>query len=252
MGAAGQELCRCRGAMDREAAGAPELRPARAPQDFHFYPMDLYDPEDRLHLFPEEHLQTGREVQAEMTGEPKGAAPRDLEEDVEELVHLYALGDGSEWDAELVDGSSPHLEVWEQRPRMAGAHRDWSLGAEAEAGDRGCAGWGAPAPSRDLREAYRYSHGRASEEYECYVIPEEEDEDEAALVFCVTCKAPVRALEVSDEHREHEVTPLSKALESAKVNKCSVCSTYISQVGKQRMNGNAFYRRENRTLMSPC
>eukprot|EP00071_Canis_lupus_P039129 XP_022272686.1 fibronectin type III and SPRY domain-containing protein 2 isoform X2 [Canis lupus familiaris] len=202
--------------MDREAAGAPELRPARAPQDFHFYPMDLYDPEDRLHLFPEEHLQTGREVQAEMTGEPKGAAPRDLEEDVEELVHLYALGDGSEWDAELVDGSSPHLEVWEQRPRMAGAHRDWSLGAEAEAGDRGCAGWGAPAPSRDLREAYRYSHGRASEEYECYVIPEEEDEDEAALVFCVTCKAPVRALEVSDEHREHEVTPLSKALESAK------------------------------------
>lgn len=252
MGAAGQELCRCRGAMDGEAAGAPELRPARAPQDFHFYPMDLYDPEDRLHLFPEEHLQTGREVQAEMTGEPKGAAPRDLEEDVEELVHLYALGDGSEWDAELVDGSSPHLEVWEQRPRMAGAHRDWSLGAEAEAGDRGCAGWGAPAPSRDLREAYRYSHGRASEEYECYVIPEEEDEDEAALVFCVTCKAPVRALEVSDEHREHEVTPLSKALESAKVNKCSVCSTYISQVGKQRMNGNAFYRRENRTLMSPC
>uniref|UniRef100_A0A8C0RXS8 Fibronectin type III and SPRY domain containing 2 n=1 Tax=Canis lupus familiaris TaxID=9615 RepID=A0A8C0RXS8_CANLF len=202
--------------MDGEAAGAPELRPARAPQDFHFYPMDLYDPEDRLHLFPEEHLQTGREVQAEMTGEPKGAAPRDLEEDVEELVHLYALGDGSEWDAELVDGSSPHLEVWEQRPRMAGAHRDWSLGAEAEAGDRGCAGWGAPAPSRDLREAYRYSHGRASEEYECYVIPEEEDEDEAALVFCVTCKAPVRALEVSDEHREHEVTPLSKALESAK------------------------------------
>ncbi|KAM8957818.1 fibronectin type III and SPRY domain-containing protein 2 isoform 2-T3 [Lycaon pictus] len=202
--------------MDGEAAGAPELRPARAPQDFHFYPMDLYDPEDRLHLFPEEHLQTGREVQAEMTGEPKGAAPRDLEEDVEELVHLYALGDGSEWDAELVDGSSPHLEVWEQRPRMAGAHRDWSLGAEAEAGDRGCAGWGAPAPSRDLREAYRYSHGRASEEYECYVIPEEEDEDEAALVFCVTCKAPVRALEFSDEHREHEVTPLSKALESAK------------------------------------
>ncbi|XP_072593519.1 fibronectin type III and SPRY domain-containing protein 2 isoform X2 [Vulpes vulpes] len=202
--------------MDGEAAGTPELRPARAPQDFHFYPMDLYDPEDRLHLFPEEHLQTGREVQAEMSSEPKGAAPRDLEEDVEELVHLYALGDGSEWDAELVDGSSPHLEVWEQRPRMAGAHRDWRLGAEAEAGDRGCAGWGAPAPSRDLREAYRYSHGRASEEYECYVIPEEEDEDEAALVFCVTCKAPVRALEVSDEHREHEVTPLSKALESAK------------------------------------
>jgi hypothetical protein len=71
-----------------------------------------------------------------------------------------------------------------------------------------------------LREAYRYTQGRASEEYECYVIPEEEDEEEAADVFCVTCKTPVRADGKNfDDHREHEVTPLNKALESAKVRR---------------------------------
>nr|XP_035924601.1 fibronectin type III and SPRY domain-containing protein 2 isoform X3 [Halichoerus grypus] len=198
--------------MEGEAAGASP--------DFHFYPTDLYDSEDRLHLFPEEPTRTGREVHAEMAGEPGGTAPgkaqRDLEEDVDELVHLSALGGAGEWGTELADGSAPHMEVSDHQ--LHGVQRDWRLGAEAEAGDRVCAGRGAAGSSRDLREAYRYAHGRASEEYECYVIPEEEDEDEdeAALVFCATCRAPVRAGEVSDGHREHEVTPLSKALESAK------------------------------------
>ncbi|XP_042796823.1 fibronectin type III and SPRY domain-containing protein 2 [Panthera leo] len=204
--------------MDGEAGGAPEVHRSPAPRDFHFCPTDLYDSEGRLRLFPEEHTRTGRPVPAEMTGEPGGAAPgkaqSDLEEEVQELADLYALGGGGEWGAELVDGSAPRVEVSEPRLHLpaAGAHRDWRPGAEAE--DPGCLGWGAA--GRDLREAYRYAHGRASEEYECYVIPEEEDEDEAALVFCVTCKAPVRACEVSDAHGEHEVTPLSKALESAK------------------------------------
>ncbi|XP_047702758.1 fibronectin type III and SPRY domain-containing protein 2 isoform X3 [Prionailurus viverrinus] len=213
-----EELCGCRGAMDGEAGGAPEVHRSPAPGDFHFCPTDLYDSEGRLRLFPEEHTRTGRQVPAEMTSEPGGAAPgkaqSDLEEEVQELVDLYALGGGGEWGAELVHGSAPRVEVSEPRLHLpaAGAQWDWRLGAEAE--DPGCLGWGAA--GRDLREAYRYAHGRASEEYECYVIPEEEDEDEAALVFCVTCKAPVRAREVSDAHGEHEVTPLSKALESAK------------------------------------
>ncbi|XP_043410590.1 fibronectin type III and SPRY domain-containing protein 2 isoform X2 [Prionailurus bengalensis] len=204
--------------MDGEAGGAPEVHRSPAPGDFHFCPTDLYDSEGRLRLFPEEHTRTGRQVPVEMTSEPGGAAPgkaqSDLEEEVQELVDLYALGGGGEWGAELVHGSAPRVEVSEPRLHLpaAGAQRDWRLGAEAE--DPGCLGWGAA--GRDLREAYRYAHGRASEEYECYVIPEEEDEDEAALVFCVTCKAPVRAREVSDAHGEHEVTPLSKALESAK------------------------------------
>uniref|UniRef100_A0A8C7BF91 Fibronectin type III and SPRY domain containing 2 n=1 Tax=Neovison vison TaxID=452646 RepID=A0A8C7BF91_NEOVI len=195
--------------MDGKAAGAPP--------DFHFYPMDLYDPEDRLHPFPEGATQTGREAYAEMAEEASepggvalGKAPRAQEEEVDELVHLYALGGAGEWGSELADGSAPCAEVPEHLP--LGAQRDW----RGEAGERSCPGWGAAGPGRDLREAYGYAHGRASEEYECYVIPEEEDEDEAALVFCVTCKAPVRALEVSDEHGEHEVTALDKALESAK------------------------------------
>ncbi|XP_012385941.1 fibronectin type III and SPRY domain-containing protein 2 [Dasypus novemcinctus] len=66
------------------------------------------------------------------------------------------------------------------------------------------------------RDAPWLAPGRAPEDYECYVIPEEDGEDEAAGVFCATCRRPVPAYEVFGEHREHEVTPLEKALEGAK------------------------------------
>uniref|UniRef100_A0A4X1UMY4 Fibronectin type III and SPRY domain containing 2 n=1 Tax=Sus scrofa TaxID=9823 RepID=A0A4X1UMY4_PIG len=214
--------------MEEEAGEAPGLGRPAAPKDFHFYHVDLYDSEDRLQIFPEGNARMQREVvQAEMTNEPraavKGKAPRDLEEEVDELVHLYGLEDDHELGDAFVDESTPRIEVSEYPPygmtgrEAAREQRDWRLsGEEANAEDLGLGGWGSADQCQDLREAYRYTHGRASEEYECYVIPEEEDEDEAADVFCVTCKTPVRALEVSDEHKEHEVTPLHKALESAK------------------------------------
>lgn len=217
--------------MEEEAGEAPGLGRPAAPKDFHFYHVDLYDSEDRLQIFPEGNARMRREVvQAEMTNEPraavKGEAPRDLEEEVDELVHLYGLEDDHELGDAFVDESMPRIEVSEYPPygmtgrEAAREQRDWRLsGEEANAEDLGLGGWGSADQCQDLREAYRYTHGRASEEYECYVIPEEEDEDEAADVFCVTCKTPVRALEVSDEHKEHEVTPLHKALESAKVNR---------------------------------
>lgn len=229
--------------MDGKAAGAPP--------DFHFYPLDLYDPEDRLHPFPEGATRTGREVYAEMAEEASdpgsvalGKAPRALEEEVDELVHLYALGGAGEWGSELADGSAPCTEVPEHLP--LGAQRDWQRGPEA--GERGCVGWGATGPG--LRETYRCAHGRAIEEYECYVIPEEEDEDEAALVFCVTCRAPVRALEVSDEHREHEVTALDKALESAKVSSWApwLCGSGLrTPAGRQGRKGKGLLGREEST-----
>nr|ANQ34438.1 fibronectin type III and SPRY domain-containing protein 2 [Sus scrofa] len=214
--------------MEEEAGEAPGLGRPAAPKDFHFYHVDLYDSEDRLQIFPEGNTRMRREVvQAEMTNEPRAAvkekAPRDLEEEVDELVHLYGLEDDHELGDAFVDESMPRIEVSEYPPygmmgrEAAREQRDWRLsGEEANAEDLGLGGWGSADQCQDLREAYRYTHGRASEEYECYVIPEEEDEDEAADVFCVTCKTPVRALEVSDEHKEHEVTPLHKALESAK------------------------------------
>lgn len=217
--------------MEEEAGEAPGLGRPAAPKDFHFYHVDLYDSEDRLQIFPEGNTRMRREVvQAEMTNEPRAAvkekAPRDLEEEVDELVHLYGLEDDHELGDAFVDESMPRIEVSEYPPygmmgrEAAREQRDWRLsGEEANAEDLGLGGWGSADQCQDLREAYRYTHGRASEEYECYVIPEEEDEDEAADVFCVTCKTPVRALEVSDEHKEHEVTPLHKALESAKVNR---------------------------------
>lgn len=163
-----------------------------------------------------------------MTSEPRGAArgpsQRDLEEEVDELVHLYGLEDDDELGDEFVNENMPRIEVSEYPAYMVAGRepaveqRDWRLSGEAaEAEDLSFGGWGSESQCQDLREAYRYTHGRASEEYECYVIPEEEDEEEAPDVFCVTCKTPIRALEkVLDEHKEHEVTPLSKALESAK------------------------------------
>ncbi|XP_028358007.1 fibronectin type III and SPRY domain-containing protein 2 [Phyllostomus discolor] len=197
--------------------------------------MDLYDSGDGLQAFPAESGRMRRgAAPAEVTSEPRGAArgqpPRDLEEEVDELVHLYGLEDDDELaDDELGDEfvteNAPRIEVSEYAPHVgtrgepATRQRDWRLGAEAagEADGLGFGGWGSEGQCRDLREAYRFARGRSSEEYECYVIPEEEDEEEAPDVFCATCKTPLRAAEKElDEHRGHEVTPLSKALESAK------------------------------------
>lgn len=84
--------------MEEEAGETPGLHRSTAPHNFHFYHMDLYDSEDRLQIFPEENTRMRREVvQAEITSEPRGAVKgktqRDLEEEVDELVHLYGLED---------------------------------------------------------------------------------------------------------------------------------------------------------------
>lgn len=215
--------------MEEGAGEAPGLGRSAASKDFRFYHTDLYDSEDRLQIFPEESTRMRREgVQAEMTHEPmrggvKGKAQRDLGEEVDELVHLYGLEDDHELGDEFIEENTPRIEVSEYPSymMMGSEQRDWRLTGEAAQGeDLGFMGWGSVGQCQDLREAYRYSHGRASEEYECYVIPEEEDEEEAADVFCVTCKTPIRASEKDqDEHKQHEVTPLSKALESAKVSR---------------------------------
>uniref|UniRef100_A0A8C6FWZ2 Fibronectin type III and SPRY domain containing 2 n=1 Tax=Moschus moschiferus TaxID=68415 RepID=A0A8C6FWZ2_MOSMO len=212
--------------MEEGAGEAPGLGRSAASKDFRFYHMDLYDSEDRLQIFPEESTRMRREgVQAEMTHEPmrggvKGKAQRDLGEEVDELVHLYGLEDDHELGDEFIEENTPRIEVSEYPSymMMGSEQRDWGLTGEVAQGeDLGFTGWGSAGQCRDLQEAYRYSHGRASEEYECYVIPEEEDEEEAADIFCITCKTPIRASEKDqDEHKQHEVTPLSTALESAK------------------------------------
>nr|XP_027777244.1 fibronectin type III and SPRY domain-containing protein 2 isoform X3 [Marmota flaviventris] len=213
--------------MEEEAGEEPGLDRSTAPKDFHFYNMDLYDSEDRMQIIPQENTRMRREVvQAEMTKDPRGPGERkiqrDLQEEVDDLVHLYGLEDEQELGDEFVEesrmGVSGYLPYGMKRRDPTREQRDWRLGGEAaEAEDLGYEGWGLAGQCQDLREAYRYAHGRASEEYECYVIPEEEDEEEAEDVFCVTCKTPIRAVEKAfDEHKEHEVTPLNKALESAK------------------------------------
>ncbi|XP_041497585.1 fibronectin type III and SPRY domain-containing protein 2 [Microtus oregoni] len=207
--------------MEEDAGEELGLGGSRAPTDFHFYHMDLYDSEDRLQLFPGESGRIRSKVnQAELTSEPRGAGDsKSLPKEVDELVHLYGLEDDHELGDEFVD--EHRLETLEYPPYgprrrdPAREQRDWGLSEAAEAEDLG---YGLPGQCQDLREAYRYTHGRASEEYECYVIPEEEDEEEEPVdVFCATCKTPVRTAEKDVEaHEGHEVMPLNKALESAK------------------------------------
>nr|H0UZ81.2 RecName: Full=Fibronectin type III and SPRY domain-containing protein 2 [Cavia porcellus] len=186
--------------MEEEAGEEPRLDRPTAPKDFHFYNMDLYDSEDRLPLFPEENTRLRRQtIQAEMTYDPKEVGNSFVDEGRMGVPAYPPYG---------IKRREPG---WEQR--------DWRLEGEVETEDQDqdFSQWSMAGQSQALWESYRYTHGRASEEYECYVIPEEEDEEEAADLFCVTCRTPIRAVEKDfGEHKEHEVTPLSKALESAK------------------------------------
>lgn len=200
-------------AMEEEEAEGPAL-----PHDCLYYPMDLYNSEDRLPLLPE---PTGHP--AELGRAVSSRAPPHFREDPEELARLYeladaeALGDGSVGDGALQAGSSEFVPYALRKTQTALKQRNWRPGGEAVGPED--PGWGLTGACQELREAYYYTHGRASEEYECYVIPEEEDEEEAPNGFCVTCRIPVvGSAMMSEEHREHEVTPLSKALEGARVS----------------------------------
>ncbi|KAM6201311.1 fibronectin type III and SPRY domain-containing protein 2 isoform 2-T2 [Rhynchocyon petersi] len=215
--------------MEEDTGEEPGLERSTAPKDFHFYHMDLYDSEDRVQIFPEENTSMRREVvQAGMTRESRGAAKSrahaDLQEEVDELAHLYGLEGDHESGDEFVGKNTLRTGALEcppylmKRKQLAREQRDWRYDGEAaEDEDLSFGGWSSTNQCQDLREAYRYTRGRSSEEYECYVIPEEEDEEEAPDIFCVTCKTPIRASEnILDGHKEHEMTPLNKALESAK------------------------------------
>ena len=137
--------------MEEEAEEESGLGRSAAPKDFHFYHMDLYDSEDRLQLFPGDSSRIRREVtQAE--------DDRELGDEFVDEHRLGTLGYPS----------------YGMRRRDPGREqRDWGEAAEAEDLVYG-GGQGPLDQCQDLREAYRYTHGRASEEYECYVIPEED------------------------------------------------------------------------------
>ncbi|XP_049639907.1 fibronectin type III and SPRY domain-containing protein 2 [Suncus etruscus] len=196
---------------EEEEAEGPAL-----PHDCLYYPMDLYNSEDRLPLLPG---PTGHP--AELGRAVSSRAPPHFRKDPEELARLYELadaeelGDRSVGDGALQAGSSEFAPYSLRKTQTALKQRNWRSGGEAVGPED--PGWGLTGACQDLREAYYYTHGRASEEYECYVIPEEDDEEEAPNGFCVTCRIPVTgSAMVSEEHREHEVTPLSKALEGAR------------------------------------
>ncbi|XP_074151404.1 fibronectin type III and SPRY domain-containing protein 2 [Sminthopsis crassicaudata] len=214
---------------NRDSATSPT-----ADQSFNFYHMDLYDSEDRL-IFPEEKIQMRGEVLKEpKRGErtPELSTATHDQNEVEELARYYGVEDDKELEDEIEVGSvlragasdyqsatsslRPHMVPKRREPGRE--EKDWQyLGEEEDEEDDGFPTWGPRGHYQELREAYRYTRGRSSEEYECYVIPEEEDEEEAADVFCVTCKIPIRAFDnLFGEHKDHEVTQLNTAAENAR------------------------------------
>ncbi|XP_078007236.1 fibronectin type III and SPRY domain-containing protein 2 isoform X2 [Phascolarctos cinereus] len=227
--------------MEERTGRAPLYNQDPAPsltagQNFNFYHMDLYDSEDRLKIFPEEKFQ----MRGEIAREPKrgerapelSLATYDVQKEVEELAQYYGLEDDKELEGETEVGSvlRSGISEYQSAPSSLRPHtvpkrrdlgreeKDWQyLGEEAGEEDNRFPAWGSRGQYQELREAYRYARGRSSEEYECYVIPEEEDEEEAADIFCVTCKIPIRAFDnLFGEHKEHEVTQLNTAAENAR------------------------------------
>uniref|UniRef100_G3WYG1 Fibronectin type III and SPRY domain containing 2 n=1 Tax=Sarcophilus harrisii TaxID=9305 RepID=G3WYG1_SARHA len=217
-------------AYTRDSATSPT-----ADQSFNFYHMDLYDSEDRLKIFPEEKIQMRGEVLKEpKRGErtPELSMAAHDQKEVEELASYYGVEDDKELEGEIEVGSvlrsggsdyqsatsslRPHIVPKRREPGRE--EKDWQYLGEAEdEEDDGFPTWGSRGHYQELREAYRYTRGRSSEEYECYVIPEEEDEEEAPDVFCVTCKIPIRAFDnLFGEHKDHEVTQLNTAAENAR------------------------------------
>ncbi|XP_036591548.1 fibronectin type III and SPRY domain-containing protein 2 [Trichosurus vulpecula] len=212
----------------------PALSPT-AGQGFNFYHMDLYDSEDRLKIFPEEKIRVRGEIAKESKRGERAPelnlATHDVQKEVEELAQYYGLEDDKDLEGEIEVGSMLRSGISEYRsapsslrPHTVPKKRDpgreekeWQyLGEEADEEDRFPA-WGSRGQYQELREAYRYARGRSSEDYECYVIPEEEDEEEAADIFCVTCKIPIRAFDnLFGEHKGHEVTQLNTAAENAR------------------------------------
>ncbi|XP_044521421.1 fibronectin type III and SPRY domain-containing protein 2 isoform X2 [Gracilinanus agilis] len=201
-----------------------------ASQSF-FYPMDLYDSEDRLSIFPEEKIRM-REVAQEPKKVERGPELSSAtQEEVEELARYYGLEEDKEFEGETEAGSvlRSGISEYQSTPSLRSHNvpkrrdpgredKDWEyLEEAADAEDDRFPGWGSQGQYQELREAYRYTRGRSSEDYECYVIPEEEDEEEAADIFCVTCKIPIRAFDnLFGEHKEHEVTQLNTAAENAR------------------------------------
>uniref|UniRef100_A0A7M4FD51 Fibronectin type III and SPRY domain containing 2 n=1 Tax=Crocodylus porosus TaxID=8502 RepID=A0A7M4FD51_CROPO len=163
-----------------------------------FYHMDLYETRERLNIFPEE--PSGRPL-----GETEEESARigeefqrpvemgyDVEKEVEELAKLYGLDEDKGIEGDLLVGSSQPKKQSMEEQRLL------EKGSQVE--------------NQHLQQA-----GRAHEELNSYPARELNSKEEAADIYCSTCKTPIRAFDkLFGSHKDHEVTELTNAADIAK------------------------------------
>ncbi|KFW71992.1 Fibronectin type III and SPRY domain-containing protein 2, partial [Pygoscelis adeliae] len=208
-----------------------------------FYHMDLYGSKERFDIFPEE--PSGQEDRSLGDTRKESAlssekfqrsqeAGYDLEKEVAELAKMYGLDEDREKELELLGG---HLEMVESRWPPARTEKAGSQGSIYNASkssspvkdqsqstkQQGFPGEASQdedqskARAEDEAERHTWSReglssGSMSDEWNSQAVSEEE---EAANVFCSTCKMPIRAFDkLFGEHKDHEVAQLPSAVES--------------------------------------
>ncbi|KFM05664.1 Fibronectin type III and SPRY domain-containing protein 2, partial [Aptenodytes forsteri] len=208
-----------------------------------FYHMDLYGSKERFDIFPEE--PSGQEDRSLGDTRKESAlssekfqrsqeAGYDLEKEVAELAKMYGLDEDREKELELLGG---HLEMVESRWPPARTEEAGSQGSIYNASkssspvkdqsqstkQQGFPGEASQdedqskARAEDEAERHTWSReglssGGMSDEWSSQAVSEEE---EAANVFCSTCKMPIRAFDkLFGEHKDHEVAQLPSAVES--------------------------------------
>ncbi|XP_039347511.1 fibronectin type III and SPRY domain-containing protein 2 isoform X2 [Mauremys reevesii] len=247
------------------------------PEGLTFYHMDLYESKGRLEIFPEEPAGRGDGVLGETSevstgpGEDFRSSDRsayDLEKEVDELTKLYGLDEDKEIDQELLGGNIATAGILESKETPA-------LKEDVAAGSYGSI-YNAPKSSSPVNGSQHKEHMESTEEQELpgkdsqdesqhlhnakaydelhnHASSKEElrsddrqdeqsiqpnSEEEAADIYCATCKIPIRAFDkLFGDHKEHEVTQLSNAVESAKEN-----------FGRQEQNFEMHYNEVMQTL----
>ncbi|KAM6125611.1 LOW QUALITY PROTEIN: fibronectin type III and SPRY domain-containing protein 2 [Phoenicopterus ruber ruber] len=210
-----------------------------------FYHMDLYGSKERFDIFPEEPSGQGDRSLGDTRRESALSSEKfqhsqeagyDLEKEVAELAKMYGLDEDREKELELLGG---HLEMVESRWLPAHTEKAGSQSSICNASkssppvknqSQNTKQQGLPAEAsqdedqskpraEDEAESHTWSReglssGSVSDEWSSQAINEEE---EAADVFCSTCKMPIRAFDkLFGEHKDHEVAQLPSAVESEK------------------------------------
>ncbi|XP_025901535.1 fibronectin type III and SPRY domain-containing protein 2 [Nothoprocta perdicaria] len=206
-----------------------------------FYHMDLYGSSERFDIFPEEPDGQGdrspedfREESALSSKKMQSTqeAGYDLGKEVEELAKMYGLDEDREKELELLGG---HLGTVESKQPLSHTGKAASQGSLYNVSESS-----SPAQSQSImpqeflheasqeedqnksgEEDEAQSHVCSREALSSCGVSEERssqavsEEEEAADVFCSTCKIPIRAFDkLFGEHKDHEVVQLDTAVES--------------------------------------